>query len=165
MWNDARVLILIGLPPIPEIFIEKLYEMGVRKDRFMIFGMGTNMAGMLVDENVTDAKRELGPGTIQIQPKPWIGEFGKVILKDLEERGHSDTPSWKPIAYSCHSYDIPLGLSYTFDRMLTTGKTFENTTELRQSYRENRYSGCSGLIIHISETNNRVPAYYDISQV
>ena len=53
----------MGLPPIPEIVIQKMYDMGVKRDRFIIIGMGTSIADMLAN-CVTDAKRELGPGTI-----------------------------------------------------------------------------------------------------
>ena len=40
--------------------------MGVRENRFIIIGMGTNMAGMLTENDLTGAKEELGPGTIQV---------------------------------------------------------------------------------------------------
>jgi hypothetical protein len=64
----------------------------------------------------------------------------------------------------CFYYDAVLGSAINFDYLLYAGKEFENTETWIKSWKDMRFSGCSGFNINDKGTNNRYPSSYVIQQ-
>ena len=65
MESDTTILIIIMLDPVPKIFIQYIYDVGVRRGRFHILGFEGIDVFMKEDNGVIPkAYEELGPGFI-----------------------------------------------------------------------------------------------------
>ena len=89
----------------------------------------------------------------------WIGEFGQYVLYSLEQK------QFPYEAGTCLMYDMTLGIGLTFDRMMSMGEEFENSSKFRKNFRGNNYTGCTGQITFEPNTNDRRFAAYEIRNI
>jgi hypothetical protein len=67
------------------------------------------------------------------------------------------------VGWSCYFYDEVFALARTFDWFLTTGRDFEDNDKMMNGIREMKFTGCSGSISYIENTNDRYSIPYKIT--
>jgi hypothetical protein len=115
--SDITVTIIMGVPPLPDISFEYLYDLGLRRGKNLFMGIEYLTASMFLgDPDLVMKKKELAPGAIQFLQKAFIGDFGKKVYDDFY--AVNNTPAED---YGCTDYDVCYGLALNFDRMLLDG--------------------------------------------
>ena len=143
----------------PEMVLEGLYDIGLRKGDFIMIGDNTitnTLKG--VEEPYYSKRKELLDGLLISVFKEYVGELGQEINAHL-------STIFPDTTYMCLTYDSFSVVKEAIIYLLSIGEDYENPSVLSSAIRNNKIVGCLGNVGFGSKTNSRSLVQYTIQQL
>ncbi|CAG9311407.1 unnamed protein product [Blepharisma stoltei] len=158
-----RPILFYVTPPFEANVIIDFYEAGLRQGDCIF--LLTNRVAFTQDHAVGVVnKQRLGEllyGGLVIMEAEYIGEYGKEILKELQEYYYPLTIS----DFKCLSFDAAMLILHGIKYTLSQGENIEDSSILNTNLRLQKFLGCSGTVSIESGSNNRNSATLGIYNI
>ncbi|CAG9336167.1 unnamed protein product [Blepharisma stoltei] len=152
--SNVRIYILLFSPPWLFYFMQDLYDIGFRRNNFLLLHFAKVTFYTLTETDPTQIHKlnELFYNCIIIDQIDWVGEYGKQV-KNVIEKQHSSRGD--ALVYRCFSFDSAMLLASGIKYTITQGKNIEDSSILNSNLRKQKFTGCSGTVSIAPGSNDR----------
>ncbi|CAG9334701.1 unnamed protein product [Blepharisma stoltei] len=157
--TQARLLILICMPPELYYILEELYDLGLRKGDLVVFVKNSVLLTMTeYDFMYTYKFKETGVPMISISGQNWVGEVGNFAYSKIASLYNA-----VPYSYACNYYDAAYYIALELDSMINHGFDYYDPYQLNLTMRARKFIGCTGKFSIDKDSNDRILENFDIS--
>ncbi|CAG9334733.1 unnamed protein product [Blepharisma stoltei] len=156
--TQARLLVLLLLPPVLYYAIEELYDMGLRKGDLVILVQSQEMITLIQYDFLYEYKvKETAVPMMAVSGRNWVGKVGEFAYTEIVSRYNG-----VPFANTCSGYDAAYLIGIALEYTINQGYDYNDPYQINSAIRVQKFAGCTGIVSINKNSNDRVMDAFDI---